>query len=125
VPSFRPQPNLPPADIIFTFKLSPHPSIKAGPSGSRDLYHTAFITLSEALFGFSRILLFHLDGRGIHVVSRRGERVIQHGQVFRLAGQGMKGKERGEKDGDMFVRFNIEMPSKEWVMKQTSEVRAV
>jgi DnaJ homolog subfamily A member 2 len=116
------QPNSPPADINFTFKLTRHASIKTGPSGSRDLYHTATITLSEALFGISRILLFHLDGKGIPVLSAKGERVIQHGDVYRLVGLGMPGKPHGQRDGDLLIRFDVEMPTKDWARNQVSEV---
>lgn len=49
---------------------------------------TVSITLSEALLGFSRILVTHLDGRGITVKSHENK-IIDSGDTIVIKGEGM------------------------------------
>jgi DnaJ family protein A protein 2 len=53
------QPNVPPGDVVFVLKAQPHAAFERSET---DLLAKVKITLSEALMGFSRILLTHLDG---------------------------------------------------------------
>jgi DnaJ family protein A protein 2 len=54
------QPGVPAGDVIFMLKTQRHPTFERS---DVDLLTKVKITLSEALTGFSRILLTHLDGQ--------------------------------------------------------------
>ncbi|KAH7925478.1 DnaJ-domain-containing protein [Leucogyrophana mollusca] len=105
------EPDVPPGDVIFKLKASHHDSFER--SGS-DLLATVTITLSEALLGFSRILITHLDGRGVRVSSPSGK-VIKPGQTIRLRGEGMPTYKNPDQKGDLFVVLDVEMPSASWL----------
>jgi DnaJ family protein A protein 2 len=70
--------------------------------------------------GFTRVLFVHLDGRGIRVESRRGERVIQHGEELCIRGEGLPIIGGGR--GDLRVRFEVEMPGASWAARVDGEV---
>jgi hypothetical protein len=109
--------------VILRLRVHSHHAFHTGPSGSRDLYYTANITLSESLLGFQRILFYHLDGRGIKVDCPAGERIIKHGDTFFLKGEGMpKNASTHSRAGDLYVKFNVEMPDLQWVRKQQSQL---
>ncbi|KAI0050442.1 DnaJ-domain-containing protein [Auriscalpium vulgare] len=105
------EPGLPPGDVIFVLKAQPHPSFER--SGN-DLLTTVKVTLSEALLGFDRILLNHLDGRGLHVASPP-RKIIKSGQTIVLRGEGMPTHKRTDERGDMYVVLEIEMPEEQWL----------
>ncbi|WVO16381.1 hypothetical protein L204_104056 [Cryptococcus depauperatus] len=107
------QPGIPPGDVIFLIRHKPHPSFSPQPHSPGSLQILLSIRLSEALLGFSRILFIHLDGSGVHVTSKRGERIIKPGSIWVITGEGMpiRGK---SKRGDVYVRFDIEFPTTVW-----------
>jgi len=105
------QPNVPPGDVIFRLKTSQHESFER--SGN-DLLANVKITLSEALLGFSRILITHLDGRGVSVTSPPGK-IIKHGQTIKLRGEGMPTFKNPDQKGDMYIILELEMPDKDWL----------
>ncbi|WRT66168.1 uncharacterized protein IL334_003121 [Kwoniella shivajii] len=107
------EPDIPAGDIIFLIRHLPHPSFRPQPSSPGSLQILISIRLSESLLGFSRILFIHLDGRGIKITSRKGERMIQPGSIWIIKGEGMtiRGTKR---KGDMYIRFDVEFPSLEW-----------
>ncbi|KAJ7650673.1 hypothetical protein FB45DRAFT_888457 [Roridomyces roridus] len=104
------EPGVPAGDVIFVLTLTPHESFER--SGS-DLLTNATITLSEALFGFSRILITHLDGRGVKVTSPPGK-IIKHADTIVLRGEGMPVHKQPNTKGDLYITFTIEMPQDEW-----------
>ncbi|WVQ82184.1 hypothetical protein IAT38_004312 [Cryptococcus sp. DSM 104549] len=106
-------PDIPPGDVIFLIRHLPHPSFRPQPHSPGSLTILINIRLSEALLGFSRVLFIHLDGRGIHVTSPRGARIIQPGSTWLIKGEGMPIRGKGRK-GDMYVRFEVEFPGVEW-----------
>ncbi|OAX37773.1 DnaJ-domain-containing protein [Rhizopogon vinicolor AM-OR11-026] len=105
------QPGVPAGDVVFRLKTARHESFER--SGS-NLLTNVKITLSEALLGFSRILVKHLDGRGINVTSPRGK-IIQPGDSIKLRGEGMPTYKNPDQKGDLFVVLNIEMPDAQWL----------
>ncbi|KAJ7183140.1 hypothetical protein C8R46DRAFT_1066049 [Mycena filopes] len=105
------EPGTPAGDVIFVLRLTPHESFER--SGS-DLLTNVTITLSEALFGFSRILITHLDGRGVQVTSPPGK-VIKHADTIVLRGEGMPVHKQPDTKGDLYLTFTIEMPDDEWL----------
>ncbi|KAI0032533.1 DnaJ-domain-containing protein [Vararia minispora EC-137] len=101
------EPGLPPGDVIFLLKMQPHETFER--SGN-DLLTTVQITLSEALLGFDRILITHLDGRGIKVASPPNK-VIKPQQTIILRGEGMPTYKTPDVKGDLYIILEIEMPS--------------
>ena len=111
------RPDIPSGDVIFHVHHRPHHLFQPHPTEVFDLRITAKIRLSEALLGFNRLLFTHLDGRGIRVDSKRGERIIQPGGEWVIRGEGMpKIGKNGEK-GDLWVRFEVEMPGVSWASR--------
>lgn len=111
------QPDVPAGDVIFHIRIKPHTTFMRAAHSPTDLQTTVTIRLSEALLGFKRILIVHLDGRGLRVESKRGERVIQHGDELVIRGEGMPVRGRSSK-GDLYVKFNVEMPGVSWASRQ-------
>ena len=77
---------------------------------------TVHVTLSEALLGFSRVLITHLDGKGIKVSSPK-DKVIKTGDSIILRGEGMPvlhPDPSSPAKGDLYVLFEIEMPTESW-----------
>lgn len=105
------EPGLPAGDVIFVLKAQPHKSFER--SGN-DLATTVKITLSEALLGFDRILVNHLDGRGLRVSSPPG-RVINPRQSIVLHGEGMPVYKTPDERGNLYVILDIEMPDQQWM----------
>jgi DnaJ family protein A protein 2 len=105
------QPGLPPGDVIFVLKTQRHKSFER--SGS-DLLATVSITLSEAVLGFDRILVNHLDGRGVRVASPRGK-VITPGMTIVLRNEGMPTYKNPDMRGNLYVVLEVEMPSEDWM----------
>lgn len=75
------------------------------------------IRLSESLLGFNRVCFVHLDGRGIRIEVKKGERVIRHDEELVIRGEGMPIRGMGRK-GDLYVKFSVEMPGESWASRQ-------
>ncbi|KAH9068156.1 hypothetical protein EDB83DRAFT_2506151 [Lactarius deliciosus] len=104
-PAFRP------GDVIFVLKTQRHESFER--SGS-DLLSTVSITLSEALLGFDRILINHLDGRGVRVASPKGK-VLTSGMTIVLRNEGMPTYKNPDARGNLYIVLKVEMPSEDWM----------
>jgi len=115
------EPGIPPGDVVFVLKQTPHDSFQR--SGN-DLLTAVHITLSEALFGFSRILVTHLDGRGIHVSSPPGK-IIKPGESIVARGEGMPTYKHPDTKGDLYIVFKIDMPGEEWLNTVNQAVRPI
>lgn len=79
------------------------------------------ITLSESLLGFSRVLIKHLDGRGIRVTSEKGK-MIKPGDTIIVKGEGMPQYKNPLNKGDLYVAFEIEYPTTEWLTSVDKKV---
>lgn len=73
------EPDQTPGDIIFTLVEKPHDVFTRI---SADLSADLNVTLAESLCGFSRVVLKHLDGRGIHIDYPRGK-ILRPNEVSR------------------------------------------
>lgn len=82
------------------------------------------ITLSEALLGFSRILITHLDGRGIQVTSPRGK-IIKPGDSIVLRDEGMPIHKNPDQKGNLYIMLEIDMPDDEWIQQVDQTVGSV
>jgi len=103
-------PDTTPGDLIFHLVEEPHERFtRVG----HDLSAEITVTLAEALSGFSRVVLTHLDGRGIHIDHPRGK-VLTPNEVLRVAGEGMPQK-RGDAKGDLYLIVKIQFPSEGWL----------
>jgi DnaJ family protein A protein 2 len=105
------QPGLPPGDVIFVLKTQRHESFER--SGS-DLLSTVSVTLSEALLGFDRILINHLDGRGVRVASPKGK-VLTSGKTIVLRNEGMPTYKNPDMRGNLYIVLKVEMPNEDWM----------
>ena len=104
------RPGQEPGDIIFELSEVPHEKFtRAGPDLSADLN----ITLVEALTGFNRVILTHLDGRGIQLNLPQGQ-LLRPEQVLKVAGEGMPLK-RSDDKGDLYLIVKIKFPEDGWL----------
>lgn len=113
-----------PGDIIFQLVEEQHDTFnRAG----ADLHADLEISLSEALTGFNRVVLTHLDGRGISLnVEQPKGKVLRPDQVIKVAGEGMPMK-RSDAKGDLYLTVNVTFPEDGWLETQDAvdKVRAV
>lgn len=94
-----------PGDIIFKLEEAEH---KVFRRAGNDLLADLEISLSEALCGFSRVVLKHLDGRGIELSSPAGK-ILKPGQILKVANEGMPFR-RGDAKGDLYLEVKIKFP---------------
>jgi DnaJ family protein A protein 2 len=108
-------PDQTPGDIVFTLVEEDHDIFqRAGDDLSAELN----VTLAEALTGFSRVVLKHLDGRGIHINHPQGK-VLRPGQVLKVPGEGMPLKKTDLK-GDLYLVVKVEFPEDGWTEDATA-----
>jgi DnaJ family protein A protein 2 len=113
-----------PGDIIFELSEADHSVFKRA---GDDLHADLNITLSEALTGFNRVVLLHLDGRGIQInVKQPSGKVLRPDEVIKVQGEGMPVK-RSDIKGDLYLSIKIEFPKDGWLKDQADvdRVRAV
>lgn len=105
------KPDQEPGDIVFRIVEEDHAVFtRAG----ADLKATIDVTLAEALTGFSRVVVKHLDGRGIEVHHPKTPgAVLSPGQVLQIPGEGMPIK-RSDSRGDLYLTVNIQFPGDKW-----------
>jgi DnaJ family protein A protein 2 len=105
-------PNQEPGDIIFTLEETPHDTFERA---GADLRAELKISLAEALTGFNRVVVTHLDGRGIklHIQQPNGK-VLRPGQILKVPGEGMPMK-RSDAKGDLYLVVDIEFPEDGWL----------
>jgi DnaJ-class molecular chaperone len=103
------QPGSETGDIVFILEEKEHDVFTRVGS---DLSATLKVSLVESLTGFSRVVVKHLDGRGIQLTHPVGE-VLKPGQVLKIAGEGMPHK-KGEGKGDLYLIVEIEFPEDGW-----------
>lgn len=105
-------PDQEPGDIVFGLVQTGHDVFRrAGADLSADIE----ITLAEALCGFSRVVIKHLDGRGLHVQHPQPiARVLEPGQVIKVEGEGMYHK-KSDLKGDLYLVVNVKFPDHSWL----------
>jgi DnaJ family protein A protein 2 len=108
-------------DIIFDLVEEPHAVFHRAGS---DLQAEIDISLAEALTGFNRTVVRHLDGRGIalNIVQPAGQ-VLRPDQVLKIPGEGMPVK-RSDHKGDLYLVINVEFPKDGW-LKDDAAVQKV
>ncbi|KAH8672503.1 hypothetical protein BGZ60DRAFT_405005 [Tricladium varicosporioides] len=110
-------PDQTPGDIVFTLVEEDHEIFqRAGDDLSAELE----ITLAEALTGFSRIVLKHLDGRGIHLTRPAGQ-ILKPGQILRVDGEGMPHRNKNiDEKGDLYLVVKVIFPDSNWTQDEAS-----
>lgn len=94
-------PGKKPGNIVIVVHTDPDPNFRRE---QNDLYASATISLQESLCGFSRVLLTHLDGRGIRITVPRGV-TTRPNQLLRVRGEGLG-------QGDLYIEINVEYPER-------------
>jgi len=115
------EPGEPVGDVIFVLRASLHETFER--SGN-DLLTNVSITLSEAILGFSRILITHLDGRGVKVTSPPGK-IISSGESIVLRGEGMPVHKNPNQKGNLYVVIHVEMPDESWLKSIDQKASAI
>ncbi|KAF9739178.1 DnaJ protein-like protein [Paraphaeosphaeria minitans] len=115
------KPDQEPGDVVFVITESPHDTFeRAGADLKADLH----ITLAEALTGFNRVVLTHLDGRGVQLNVKQPEgKVLRPGQVLKVPGEGMPMK-RSDANGDLYLVVEIKFPEDGW-LKDDAAIKRV
>lgn len=101
------EPGVEPGDVILVLNQKEHAVFTR--EGS-DLLCKVKISLTEALCGFDKVIVTHLDGRGIQVSNPAGI-VIKPGMVKRIPNEGMPTYKRPENRGDLYIEFDVEFPA--------------
>ncbi|KAG0165192.1 DnaJ sub A member 2 [Apophysomyces sp. BC1034] len=101
------EPGIEPGDVNLVLNQKEHSLFTRE---GADLLCKIKISLTEALCGFEKIILTHLDGRGIHVSHPAGQ-VIKPGMVKRIPHEGMPIYKRSDNRGDLYVEFDVEFPN--------------
>ncbi|KAK2612201.1 DnaJ-like protein xdj1 [Conoideocrella luteorostrata] len=104
-----------PGDIVFTLIEEHHDTFSRL---GNDLSAELTITLAEALTGFSRVVMKHLDGRGIHLERSQGK-ILRPGDCLKIQEEGMPMK-RGETKGDLYLLVTVEFPEDGWLKDDAS-----
>ncbi|ODV67298.1 DnaJ-domain-containing protein [Hyphopichia burtonii NRRL Y-1933] len=89
-----------------------------------DLYTKYKIPLADALCGFTKNMVKHLDGRVISVPIPKGK-VIRPGDYIKLKNEGMPIKNQSKswfgssnKNGDLYIEMEIEFPQDNWFLEK-------
>lgn len=108
-------PGVEPGDIVFHLTEIEHEVFRRA---GADLAASIEITLAEALCGFSRVVLKHLDGRGIELThpKTKGD-VLRPNQVLKIPGEGMPHK-RTDARGSLYLTVQIKFPEDGWTTDQ-------
>ncbi|OCT55048.1 DnaJ protein xdj1 [Cladophialophora carrionii] len=94
-------------DIIFHLVEQSHEVFQRT---GNDLSAKLDITLAEALTGFHRVVLKHLDGRGIELNHpQEPGQILRPGEVLKIRGEGMPMKKSDAK-GDLYLVVEIAFP---------------
>ncbi len=105
-------PDQEPGNIIFGLVQTEHETFKRA---GADILAEIEITLAESLCGFSRVVVRHLDGRGLHIEHPQPKaRVLEPGQVIKVVGEGMPYK-KSELKGDLYLVVKVKFPEYGWL----------
>lgn len=105
-------------DVVLTFHCKDHKVFKRM---GDDLYCNFKIPLVDALCGFSKTVVKHLDGRAIKITTPKGK-VIKPDEFIRIKNEGMPKKSSsswfGSGKGDLYIDVEIEFPKDNWYLEK-------
>ncbi|KAF0530529.1 DnaJ-domain-containing protein [Gigaspora margarita] len=105
------EPGVETGDVILVLEQKPHDRFERQ---GDDLLTEVNISITEALCGFSKVLVTHLDGRGLIINHPAGE-VIKPGAIKCIANEGMPHYKRPFDKGNLYIKFNVEFPPSFWI----------
>ena len=107
-----------PGDIIFHLAELPHDVFQRA---GNDLSAKLEVTLQEALTGFHRVVLKHLDGRGLELNHpQQPGKVMRPGEYLKITGEGMPYKKTDAK-GDLYLIVDVIFPEDGWLSDPAKE----
>ena len=107
-------PDQNPGDIVFNLIQTEHRLFRRA---GADLLADIEVTLAESLCGFSRVVVKHLDGRGLQIQHPQPKtRVLKPGQIIKITGEGMPYK-KSELRGDLYLVVRVMFPEYDWLQK--------
>jgi DnaJ family protein A protein 2 len=113
--------DLEPGDLVFVLTQEPHDTFTRK---GNDLTAEITVTLSEALTGLERVVIKHLDGRGIQIkVQQPKGKILRPGQVIKIAGEGMPIKKTDHR-GDLYLVIHVEFPADGYI-KTDAEINTL
>ncbi|KAJ1926466.1 DnaJ-like protein xdj1 [Tieghemiomyces parasiticus] len=116
------QPGQPTPALVFVLHQAPHPTFRRR---EHDLHAAVRITLGEALAGFDRQVLTHLDGRGLIVAQPAGQ-VIRPGDIKCIYQEGMPHPGKPHLRGALYLTFEVDYPAPDWfTAERLSALRAL
>ncbi|CAB4001186.1 dnaJ homolog subfamily A member 2-like [Paramuricea clavata] len=104
------EPGIDAGDVIIILQQKEHEAFKRS---GHDLYLEKDITLSEALCGFDMVIT-HLDKREIKIHCPPGK-VIEPGCIRGVEGEGMPIYRRSTTNGNLYIKFNVVFPEKNFL----------
>jgi DnaJ family protein A protein 2 len=118
------RPEQEPGNLVFHLTQEPHAIFRRS---GHDLSADIHVSLAEALTGFERVVVTHLDGRGISIaVTQPKGRILKPDQVLKVTGEGMPIKKSAGR-GDLYLVVKIDFPADGWLTDDAtlSKLRAV
>ena len=110
------EPNIEPADIIFTLKTKPHPKFQRE---GDDLIYTMKISLLESIEGqYKDKRIVTLDGRTLYISedlrhsrdSLSSTSITGHSTKI-IPNEGMPNQKANDKYGNLIIKYDIEYPN--------------
>ena len=96
-------------DLVITVSVKSHEIFTRG---GNDLYAESKISLKDALIGFTKILINHLDGHPVKIEVPRGC-ILKPGSVVKVPNEGLPLEQSfGKVNGDLYILLHIEFPEK-------------
>ncbi|PNS19223.1 hypothetical protein CAC42_2400 [Sphaceloma murrayae] len=110
-------PDQEPGDLVFEVTEKPHDTfVRAGADLSCELE----ISLQEALTGIDRVVVKHLDGRGLRLtVEQPRGKVLRPDDVLLIRGEGMPVK-RSDDRGDLYLVIRVKFPEDGWLLDEAA-----
>ncbi|KAG8631561.1 hypothetical protein KVT40_000701 [Elsinoe batatas] len=108
-------PDQEPGDLVFEITEKQHETfIRAGADLSCELE----ISLREALTGIDRVVVKHLDGRGLKLTVQQPKgKVLRPDDVLLIKGEGMPMK-RSDSKGDLYLVIRVKFPEDGWLVDE-------
>jgi len=103
-------------DVIFVIQTNEHKLFKR--SGD-NLIINKTITLNEALTGIA-FTIKQLDGRELYI---EGKDIIQPDSFMKVNDEGFTIKHRPGQHGDLYIHFDVKLPTKEEISKNVSKLK--
>lgn len=107
-------------DVILNYTCEEHPTFTRV---HNDLYCKYKIPLVDALCGFSRNVVKHLDGRVLRVETPKGK-VLRPHDFIRIKNEGMPIVQKrswftsGPSHGDLYIEIEVEFPQDNWYLEK-------